>query len=178
MRERGQFLLDYIDLLLHEGEGEAEDSVTSRRSTARATRRATMSAARGRDRWVVNKVRALGTWYTKGFENGSHLRIAINQCDSIGRLREIVETFFFEGPRVRRAEDKRGVSRRGGNGPPAPWRLKAEIGRTGLERTPAFAIEATLQIEEPFRERVFVVELLGQHGALRYQIPNSYPGPS
>ena len=46
---------------------------------------------------MVNKVRALGTWYTKGFENGSHLRTAINQCDSIGRLRGIVEAFFFEG---------------------------------------------------------------------------------
>ena len=45
---------------------------------------------------MVNKVRALGTWYTKGFENGSHLRTAINQCDSIGRLREIVDAFFFE----------------------------------------------------------------------------------
>jgi tRNA-dihydrouridine synthase len=97
MRERGQFLLDYIDLLLHEGEGEAEGF----RHIATINRESNPSrhdsAARGRDRWVVNKVRALGTWYTKGFENGSHLRTAINQCDSIGRLREIVETFFFEG---------------------------------------------------------------------------------
>jgi nifR3 family TIM-barrel protein len=96
MRERGQFLLDYIDLLLHEGEGEAEGfrhvAATNRESNPSRHD----SAARGRDRWVVNKIRALGTWYTKGFENGSHLRTAINQCDSIGRLREIVETFFFE----------------------------------------------------------------------------------
>ena len=96
MRERGQFLLDYIDLLLHEGEGEAEGfrHVAATNHESNPSRHD--SAARGRDRWVVNKIRALGTWYTKGFENGSHLRIAINQCDSIGRLREIVETFFFE----------------------------------------------------------------------------------
>jgi nifR3 family TIM-barrel protein len=96
MRERGQFLLAYIDLLLHEGEGEAEGfrhvaAIDHESSSSRHDR-----AARGRDRWVVNKLRALGSWYTKGFENGSHLRTAINQCDSIGRLREIVETFFFE----------------------------------------------------------------------------------
>jgi tRNA-dihydrouridine synthase B len=96
MRERGQFLLDYIDLLLHEGEGEAEGF----RHVAATNHESNPSrhdlAARGRDRWVVNKLRALGAWYTRGFENGSHLRTAINQCDSIGRLREIVETFFFE----------------------------------------------------------------------------------
>jgi nifR3 family TIM-barrel protein len=96
MGERRQFLLDYIDLLLHEGEDEAEGfrhvAATNHESNASRHDR----AARGRDRWVVNKVRALGTWYTKGFENGSHLRTSINQCDSIGRLREIVETFFVE----------------------------------------------------------------------------------
>jgi tRNA-dihydrouridine synthase B len=97
MRERGQFLLDYIDLLLHEGEGEAEGFRHFATINRESNPSRHESAARGRDRWVVNKVRALGTWYTKGFENGSHLRIAINQCDSIGRLREIVETFFFEG---------------------------------------------------------------------------------
>jgi nifR3 family TIM-barrel protein len=97
MRERGQFLLDYIDLLLHEGEGEAEGfrHVAARDNESNPSRHD--RAARGRDRWVVNKLRALGSWYTKGFENGSHLRTAINQCDSIGRLREIVEGFFFEG---------------------------------------------------------------------------------
>jgi tRNA-dihydrouridine synthase B len=95
-RERGQFLLDYIDLLVHEGEGEAEGfrHVAARNEQSNPSRHD--RAARGRDRWVVNKIRALGSWYTKGFENGSHLRTAINQCDSIGQLREIVEEFFFE----------------------------------------------------------------------------------
>jgi tRNA-dihydrouridine synthase B len=95
MQERGQFLLDYIDLLLHEGEGEAEGfrhvAASDHESNASRHER----AARGRDRWVVNKLRALGAWYTKGFENGSHLRTAINQCDSIGHLREMIEGFFF-----------------------------------------------------------------------------------
>ena len=56
--------------------------------------------ARGRERWVINKVRALGTWYTKGFENGSHLRVAINRCESLTALRETIGAFFFEGRTV------------------------------------------------------------------------------
>jgi tRNA-dihydrouridine synthase len=52
--------------------------------------------ARGRERWVINKLRALGSWYTKGLENGSHLRTAINQCDSIAALRDLISEFFFE----------------------------------------------------------------------------------
>ena len=35
--------------------------------------------ARSHDRWVINKVRALGSWYTKGLEGGSHLRTAHQQ---------------------------------------------------------------------------------------------------
>jgi tRNA-dihydrouridine synthase B len=95
--ERGQFLLDYIDLLLNEGEGEAEGfrHVAGRDADSHPSRHD--RAARGRDRWVVNKIRALGSWYTKGFDNGSHLRTAINQCDSVGRLRELVTRFFVEG---------------------------------------------------------------------------------
>src|SRR5262249_10592527 len=95
-RERGEFLLEYIDLLLNEGEGEAEGFRHVAAKDAESNPSRHDRAARGRDRWVVNKLRALGSWYTKGFENGSHLRTAINQCDSIGRLREIVEEFFFE----------------------------------------------------------------------------------
>ena len=97
LQERGQFLLDYIDLLLDEGEGEAEGfrHVAGRDADPSAARHE--RTARGHDRWVVNKVRALGSWYTKGFENGSHLRTAVNQCDSVGRLRALVARFFFEG---------------------------------------------------------------------------------
>src|SRR5436190_6814882 len=67
MSARGQFLLDYIDLLMTEN---------------------------GYERWVVNKLRALGSWYTKGFVNGSHLRTAINTAESVAALREIVTQFF------------------------------------------------------------------------------------
>ena len=50
--------------------------------------------ARSRERWVVNKVRALCTWYTKGLDAGSHLRIAINAAPSIAEVREIIDRFF------------------------------------------------------------------------------------
>jgi tRNA-dihydrouridine synthase len=53
-------------------------------------------AARGRERWVINKLRALGTWYTKGLEGGSQLRVAINSTQSIPELRSLIETFFLE----------------------------------------------------------------------------------
>jgi tRNA-dihydrouridine synthase B len=69
MKERGQFLLDYIDLLMEEN---------------------------GYERWVVNKIRALGSWYTKGVVNGSHLRTAINTAESVAMLRDIVTQFFCE----------------------------------------------------------------------------------
>ena len=74
MVERGQFLLDYIDLLEREriDEGRVETH----------------------DRWVVNKLRALNSWYTKGLENGSHLRVAINSAESIAALRNLIGDFF------------------------------------------------------------------------------------
>jgi tRNA-dihydrouridine synthase B len=96
MAERGQFLLDYIDLLLQEGEGEAEGfrHVAANDTESNPSRKE--RTARGRERWVINKLRALGSWYTKGVDNGSRLRTAINQCDSIDALRDLVRTFFFE----------------------------------------------------------------------------------
>ena len=94
--ERGRFLLDYIDLLLEEGVDEAEGfrhvaSTEDESNPARKER-----TARGRERWVINKLRALGSWYTKGLENGSHLRTSINRCDSIAALRDLISEFFFE----------------------------------------------------------------------------------
>jgi tRNA-dihydrouridine synthase B len=94
-RERGQFLLDYMDLLLYDRLTETEGfRHTAIRDAAEADETRT---ARGRERWVINKVRALGSWYTKGFENGSHLRVAINRCESLAVLRETIAAFFFEG---------------------------------------------------------------------------------
>ena len=72
--DRGQFLLDYIDLLVHERVDEAR--------------------AVSHDRWVINKLRALASWYTKGFDNGSHLRTKINSADSLVQLRAIITEFF------------------------------------------------------------------------------------
>ena len=50
--------------------------------------------ARGRERWVINKLRALGSWYTKGLDGGGQLRVAINSAESIGQLRDIITAFF------------------------------------------------------------------------------------
>jgi len=74
LEDRGNFLLDYIDLLTRERVDEARELT--------------------HDRWVVNKVRALGSWYTKGLENGSHLRTSINSASSLGALRQIIGEFF------------------------------------------------------------------------------------
>ena len=92
--ERGQFLLDYIDLLIKEQSTEAAGF----RHVAPGQAPATDVPARGRERWVINKLRALNSWYTKGLDNGSHLRVAINAAESMGQLREIIEEFFQSEP--------------------------------------------------------------------------------
>src|SRR5258708_1631413 len=63
LEERGQFLLDYIDLLLHERTGEAEGfrhvaPTTTPDAAGPAPER---DVARGHDRWVINKLRALNS---------------------------------------------------------------------------------------------------------------------
>jgi len=42
----------------------------------------------------VNKLRALNSWYTKGIDNGSHLRVAVNSAESIAQLRDVIAEFF------------------------------------------------------------------------------------
>jgi tRNA-dihydrouridine synthase B len=91
---RGRFLLDYIDLLL----SERVDEAAGFRHDAPCQREALLAPARGRERWVINKLRALGSWYTKGLDNGSHLRVAINGALSIPELRQLVEDFFVSRP--------------------------------------------------------------------------------
>ena len=87
--DRGQFLLEYIDLLrrerMREPEGFRHSIVTEDSRPAYASH----------DRWVIGKLRALGSWYTKGLENGSHLRIAINGAESINAVHTIIAAFFF-----------------------------------------------------------------------------------
>jgi tRNA-dihydrouridine synthase B len=90
LETRGQFLLDYIELLMSERVREPEGF-----RHAAPGERAAVSRAATHDRWVINKIRALGSWYTKGLDNGSHLRTAINSADSLPALRDIVESFFF-----------------------------------------------------------------------------------
>ena len=87
LAERGQFLLDYIDLLMNERVREPEGF----RHVAAHSQPAPRTS---HDKWVINKVRALGSWYTKGLENGSHLRTAINGADSLGSLRDTLAVFF------------------------------------------------------------------------------------
>jgi len=88
--DRGVFLLDYIDMLL----GEGVDEPAGFRHQAGDPGQE--GPARGRERWVINKLRALGAWYTKGVDNGSRLRVELNQAESIAELRELVCRFFFE----------------------------------------------------------------------------------
>ncbi|MDR1990387.1 MAG: tRNA dihydrouridine synthase DusB [Acidobacteriaceae bacterium] len=71
---RGQFLLDYIALLEDERVRDGEPG--------------------NHDRWVVNKIRALGGYYTKGFEGGPEFRKALNATSSVAALRELIRRFF------------------------------------------------------------------------------------
>ena len=91
LAERGRFLLAYIELLLNERVGEEAGF----RHMAPGQPAEAAPPARGRERWVVNKLRALGSWYTKGLEGGSELRVAINSADSIPRLTAIIDGFFY-----------------------------------------------------------------------------------
>ena len=96
MLERGRFLLDYLELLLHERVDEAAGfRHIAPGQTAASSAASEHAPARGRDRWVINKLRALNSWYTKGLDNGSHLRVAINSAESIAQVRRIIEDFFF-----------------------------------------------------------------------------------
>jgi nifR3 family TIM-barrel protein len=89
--ERARFLLDYIDLLLHERVDERDGFRHVAPGQAAGNQPA---GARGRERWVINKLRALNSWYTKGLDNGSHLRVAVNSAESIVQLRELIQSFF------------------------------------------------------------------------------------
>jgi len=93
LADRGRFLLDYIALL--QRERVHEPSGFRHTAPAGEGHRDDGHRAIGHDRWVVNKIRALGSWYTKGLDNGSHIRTAINTAESIERLAEIVDVFFF-----------------------------------------------------------------------------------
>jgi nifR3 family TIM-barrel protein len=88
--ERGQFLLDYVALLLADEKGEQDGfrhlvmQSTPSRSEA------------SKERWAINKIRALCAWYTKGFEGGAQFRIGVNSARSLGELRDLMQAFFFK----------------------------------------------------------------------------------
>lgn len=81
LADRGRFLLEYIDMLM------AETAV------ARVFRPAMPEP--GHARWVVNKLRALCAWYTRGLDGGAHLRESVNHAPSVEALQLIIEEFFF-----------------------------------------------------------------------------------
>ena len=72
--DRGRFLLEYIELLLKE--------------------RVDESRALTHDRWVINKIRALASYYTKNVENGAKLRTAVNTAESLGGLIELIRSSY------------------------------------------------------------------------------------
>jgi len=95
--ERGQFLLDYIELLVNERVGEVE-GFRHVAPAAGVLEGHAAAPARGRERWVINKIRALMSWYSKGLDGGSQLRVRVNAADSLPQLREIIDEFFFAAP--------------------------------------------------------------------------------
>ena len=95
MRQRGEFLLEYVDLLINERVNETDGF---RHAAPTLGQAATDVAARGRERWVINKLRALCAWYSRGIERGSQLRVDVNNASSIPELRVIVHSFFLTEP--------------------------------------------------------------------------------
>jgi tRNA-dihydrouridine synthase B len=102
LEERGQFLLDYIEMLenerVHEPEGFWNVAPGTPAGPLGAESSSTGTVASRHDRWVINKLRALGSWYTKGLEGGAGLRTAVNSAQSLSELRAIIENFFLLAP--------------------------------------------------------------------------------
>jgi tRNA-dihydrouridine synthase len=94
-RERARFLLDYIQLLLEERVNEADGFRHVAPGAALAQAADADRPARGHERWVINKLRALCSWYSKGLDGGSQLRVRVNSAERITELRQIVEEFFL-----------------------------------------------------------------------------------
>ena len=95
--DRGSFLLDYIELLLTEDqEKDGFRHIAPSGLGPNGGGSAQPRPPKSRERWVVNKLRALGSWYTKGLHGGSQLRAAINHAESVGELRDVINGFFAE----------------------------------------------------------------------------------
>jgi nifR3 family TIM-barrel protein len=90
--DRGRFLLDYIDLLLTERVREPDGF----RHRAPGAGDAGSLPVRSHEKWVINKLRALCAWFTKGLDGGSHLRSAVNAAERLDELRDLIAQAFFE----------------------------------------------------------------------------------
>jgi tRNA-dihydrouridine synthase len=102
--ERGAFLLEYIELLLTERTREASGFRHMAPGASSSGESGGTRTVHGRERWVINKLRALCAWYSKGLPGGSALRERINHAESITELRDIVTSFFPEAAGQRRPE--------------------------------------------------------------------------
>jgi tRNA-dihydrouridine synthase B len=91
LAERGQFLRDYVDLLVRE---RVDEAAGFRHGAPGWTPEHASAPARGRERWVISKVRALCAWYSKGLDGGSHLRVQVNSAENLASLHRIIDAFF------------------------------------------------------------------------------------
>jgi tRNA-dihydrouridine synthase B len=94
LAERGEFLREYISLLLDDQSQEAAGFRHVAPGPTAASSGTGDTPARGHERWVINKLRALCAWYTKGLEGGAALRVRVNGAQTIPELRDIVDQFF------------------------------------------------------------------------------------
>lgn len=94
LQERGRFLLEYIELLQNERVREPEGFRHVAPGVDPAADARANADRRSHDRWVINKIRALGGYYTKGIENGAELRSGLNTTNSVHQLRDLLERFF------------------------------------------------------------------------------------
>jgi tRNA-dihydrouridine synthase B len=97
LADRGRFLHDYMELLLNEGEDEAEGFRHGAVNGSLGSPLLDPQARRRCERWVINKLRALMSWYSKGLHDGGHVRTAVNSATSISQVRDIVDQFFCVG---------------------------------------------------------------------------------
>ena len=88
-----------MKLLLAENVDEAKDSAMAfQASGPQDLEPKSQREAVGRERWVINKIRALCSWYTKGFEGGAQFRIGVNSAKSIAELQDLIRKASFPGP--------------------------------------------------------------------------------
>jgi tRNA-dihydrouridine synthase B len=92
--ERSQFLIDYVTLLMNE---RVNESTGFRHGAPQVGGQGDSQApARGRERWVINKLRALCGWYSKGLEGGAEFRTTVNGVQSVQHLIDVIHEAFVD----------------------------------------------------------------------------------